>query len=210
MYTVYLGTLNTEFEYQIYTLSIGMKSQLGTHQTKKVGNMGFLTPSSLKLCNPLLVFTMAYNRWRQYVMWSDKTRHMVQNWYLRYWYHVKVWIILFPELFTWIFSDTGIKSYWCSKAIQINKNIRIILLISLILQFHPLQHVTGFHRSHHIYLDNQYICLCLLYLGQESGPCEEKWKVKMSEKFHTKCTRHYVKIFRFLKWLPFMSVTFLR
>ncbi len=35
-----------------------------------------------------------------------------------YWYHVKVWIILFPELFIWICSDTGIKSYWCSKAIK--------------------------------------------------------------------------------------------
>ena len=37
---------------------------------------------------------------------------------LRYWNHVKVWIILFPELFTWISTDTGIKSYWSSKAIK--------------------------------------------------------------------------------------------
>ncbi len=37
---------------------------------------------------------------------------------LSYWYRVKVWIILFPELFTWIFSDAGIKSNWCSKAIK--------------------------------------------------------------------------------------------
>ena len=167
------------------------------------------------------VFSVTIDLWMTYCdcvvivyqyMWCDLRKPITSCKIdiLSYWIHVKVWIILFPELFTWIFSDTGIKSYWCSKAIQINKNIRIILLISLILQFHPLQHVTGFHRSHHIYLDNQYICLCLLYLGQESGPCEEKWKVKMSEKFHTKCTRHYVKIFRFLKWLPFMSVTFLR
>ncbi len=37
---------------------------------------------------------------------------------LSYWYHEKVWIIFFPELFTWISSDTGIKSYRCSKAIK--------------------------------------------------------------------------------------------
>ncbi len=60
---------------------------------------------------------------------------MVQNWYL--------------ELL--VSSDTGIKSYWCSKAIKIKKNIRIVILISFILQFHPLRHVMGFLRSHHIY-----------------------------------------------------------
>ena len=37
---------------------------------------------------------------------------------LSYWYHVKVWIILFQELFTWISSDINIKSYRCSKAIK--------------------------------------------------------------------------------------------
>ena len=59
------------------------------------------------------------------------------------WYHVKVWIVLFSELFTWIFCDTGVKSYWCSKA----KNIRIMLLITFILQLHPQRNVTGFPRS---------------------------------------------------------------
>ena len=34
------------------------------------------------------------------------------------WYHVEVWIIFFPERFTWISSDTAIKGYWCSKAIK--------------------------------------------------------------------------------------------
>ncbi len=32
---------------------------------------------------------------------------------------------------------------------KIKKNIRIMMLISFILQFHLLRHVTGFHRSHH-------------------------------------------------------------
>ena len=65
-------------------------------------------------------------------MWSEKTCNMVQNWYLSYWYHVKVWIIPFPELFTWISSDTGIRSYILHK---IKKSIRIVMLISFILQF---------------------------------------------------------------------------
>ncbi len=64
-------------------------------------------------------------------MW---TPHMCKIDILSYWYHVKVWIILFSELFTWISSDTGIKSYWCSKAIKkIEKNIRIMMLVSFIL-----------------------------------------------------------------------------
>ncbi len=46
-------------------------------------------------------------------MWCDLKIHI-----LSYWYHVKVWSILFLELFTWISSDTGIKSYWCSKAVK--------------------------------------------------------------------------------------------
>ncbi len=51
------------------------------------------------------------------------------------WYHVKVWIILFPELFTWVVSDTGIKSYWCSKATKIKKNIRNVMLLPLFCSF---------------------------------------------------------------------------
>ncbi len=57
--------------------------------------------------------------------------------FLVYWYYVKVWIILFPEFFTWVSFNTGIKGYRCSKAIE-NKekhNRIIILLISFILQF---------------------------------------------------------------------------
>ncbi len=77
-----------------------------------------------------------------------------------YWYHMKVWI-LFSELFTWAFCDTGIKSYVCSKVVKNNKkNIRIMLLmlISLTLQCHSVQHVTGFLRSHHIiHIHDNYI-----------------------------------------------------
>ncbi len=55
-------------------------------------------------------------------MWCDLRKPIKCNGakidILSYWYYVKVWIILFPELLTWIFSDTGIKSYWCSKAIK--------------------------------------------------------------------------------------------
>ncbi len=43
--------------------------------------------------------------------------------------------------------------YWYQKLQMFKghkkKNIRIMMLISFILQFHPLRHVTGFHRSHH-------------------------------------------------------------
>ena len=35
---------------------------------------------------------------------------------------------------------------WSSKAIKIMKNIQIMLLISSILPFHSVQHVTGFHK----------------------------------------------------------------
>ncbi len=117
---------------------------------------------------------------------------------LSYWYHVKVWIILFPELFTWISSDTGIKSYWCSKAIKNKKNIRIMMLISFILQFHPLRHVTGFPRSHHIIMFQSniqvtslevsnrlhgYVILSIAILmrvltnvGQSAADCYKLWK----------------------------------
>ncbi len=57
--------------------------------------------------------------------------------------------VLSSELFTWISCDTGIKSYWCSHAIKNKENIRIMMLISFILQFHLLRHVTGFPRSDH-------------------------------------------------------------
>ena len=43
----------------------------------------------------------------------------------------------FYVLFTWYSDATAIKSYWCSK---VTKNIRIMMLISFILQFHPLRH----------------------------------------------------------------------
>ncbi len=37
---------------------------------------------------------------------------------LRHWCHVKAWIILFSELFTWIVYDNSVKSYLWSKAIK--------------------------------------------------------------------------------------------
>ena len=86
-------------------------------------------------------------------MWCDLRKPVTwcKTDILSYCYYVIVWIILFPELFTWMSSDTGIKSYWCSKAIQNKeKNIRIMMLIFFILWFHSLRHVmTGFPRSHH-------------------------------------------------------------
>ena len=86
-------------------------------------------------------------------MWSEKTWIWCK---IIFWIvgitFVKVQIrpILFPELFTWVSSDTGSESYWCSKAIKIKKNVSIMLSISFILHFHPLWHVMGFSISHHI------------------------------------------------------------
>ncbi len=89
--------------------------------------------------------------WGVYVMWSEKKLHlMVQNCYFELWYHEKLWI---PNFF---YLDS--LSYWYQKLLmfkgykKIKKNIRIVKLVSFVLQFHPLQHVTGFLRSHHIWL----------------------------------------------------------
>ncbi len=51
-------------------------------------------------------------------MWCDLRKPVTWRkiYILSYWFHVKVWIILFPNLFTLISSDTAVKSYWCSKA----------------------------------------------------------------------------------------------
>ena len=77
---------------------------------------------------------------------------------LSYWYHVKVWIILFLNLFTWISSDTDIKNCWgyCSKSYKNKEKYYDSNLLYFALQFHPLWHVTGFPRSHHKLL------MCLL------------------------------------------------
>ncbi len=95
------------------------------------------------------------------VIWETEPVKWCKIDILIYWYHVKVWIIFFPELFTWISSDTSIKSYWFSKAIKIKKNIRIMMFISFILQLQPLRHVTGLLRSHYLNncnLDASYFC----------------------------------------------------
>ncbi len=81
---------------------------------------------------------------KQGQMWCDLRKPV--TWckidILRYWYYdIKIWIILIPELFTWVSYDTGIKSYWFQKLSNMMKNIRITMLISFILQFHPLRHV---------------------------------------------------------------------
>ncbi len=69
-------------------------------------------------------------------MWCDMRKPVtwckIDIW--NYWYHKKVWIILFPEPL-WVSSDTGIKSYRSSKAIK-NKE-KHVMLISFILQFQP-------------------------------------------------------------------------
>ena len=53
-------------------------------------------------------------------MWCDLRKPV--TWYKisnsSYLYHMKVWIILFSELFTWAFCDTVIKSYWCLKVVK--------------------------------------------------------------------------------------------
>ena len=57
------------------------------------------------------------------IMWCD-LRKPVTWWKLSnlsYWYHMKVCIILFSELFAWAFCGTGIKSYWCSKVVKNNE-----------------------------------------------------------------------------------------
>ena len=110
--------------------------------------MGFELYGSILLLTMLL-----YSDTRNYIldvhyqkMWCDLMWKTFKWWeidILSYWYHVKVLIILFSEQFTWIFCDTGMKSYWCSKAVK-NKDVRIMFIISFILQFHPVRHVTSF------------------------------------------------------------------
>ena len=63
---------------------------------------------------------------------------------LAWWYHVKVWIILFPELVTWISSDAGIKSYWWSKAIENKEKHWNYDVNFFYFAISPLRHVTGF------------------------------------------------------------------
>ncbi len=90
-----------------------------------------------------------------YMMWSEQTVHMVQNSYFE--------LLVSCESLNNSLSDqnfllesplilvskvTDVQRLW-----KIKKDIRIMLFISFILQFHPLRHVTGFHRSHHIYCD---------------------------------------------------------
>ena len=53
-------------------------------------------------------------------MWCDlkKTCHMVQNWYFELLVSCESLNYSLSRTFTWISSDTGIKSYRCSKAIK--------------------------------------------------------------------------------------------
>ncbi len=57
----------------------------------------------------------------------------------------------FAELFTWISSDTGIKSYGCSKAIKNRETHKNCVVNFLSCAVSPLQQATGFPRSCHIY-----------------------------------------------------------
>ena len=86
-----------------------------------------------------------------FVMWSKKTHHMVQNWYIEF--------LVSNESFNYShFGTFYLDLLWnyyqklqlFKGCIKIKKNIRILMFISFILQFHFLQHVTGFPRSHHI------------------------------------------------------------
>ncbi len=82
-------------------------------------------------------------------MWSEKTRHMVQNWYFELFDSMSKF-----ELFSFQKFLLGSPLILVSKVtdvqrpLKIKKNIRIMMLISFILQFLLLRHVAGFHRSH--------------------------------------------------------------
>ena len=86
-------------------------------------------------------------------MWSEKTSHMVQNWYCEI--LVSCEILNYPLSRTFYFY-LDLLWYWYQKLLMfkgyknIKKNIIIELLFSFTLQFHPLRHVAGFPRSHHI------------------------------------------------------------
>ncbi len=100
-----------------------------------------------------------------YMMWSEKTHHMVQNWLLndimRKFELFSFQNVLLRSPLILVSKVTDVQRLW-----QIKKTIRIVMLVSFILQFHLLWHVTGFHRSHHIYMQastQQALCGILLH-----------------------------------------------
>ncbi len=87
-----------------------------------------------------------------FVMWSEKTHHMVQIDFgvigIMWKFQLSSFqnfllgfsLILVPKV-------NDVQRLW-----KIKKNFRV-MLIFFILQLQPLRHVTGFPRSHHIYID---------------------------------------------------------
>ncbi len=117
-------------------------------------------------------------------MWCD-LRKPVTWWkidILSYWYHVKVWIFLFPELFTWISSDTGIKSYKCSKAIKNKEKHRNYDVNFLYFAVSPFATCDGFSQiasqlscSHGAPLNQ--VCSWTLVTSQSNQVWSEKNKM---------------------------------
>ncbi len=81
--------------------------------------------------------------------WYDLRKPV--KWYkidiLSYWYHVKVWIILFPELLLWSrLILLSILSYTCSKAIKNKEKHDVNILYFAVSPFAPcdgFSHVTS-------------------------------------------------------------------
>ena len=90
-------------------------------------------------------------------MWCDLGKPIlwckISN--LSYWYHMKVRIILFSELFTRVISDAGIKSYWFSvvKNKEKHKNYVVNFLCSFtvcdmwrVVSDHITYQLIGYHN----------------------------------------------------------------
>ncbi len=98
------------------------------------------------------------------VMWSVKNHHMGENWY--FWVFGIMWKVELSSFLS-IFPGSSVMLVSKVKDVQrlskIKKNIRIMLLISFILQFHPVRHVTGF--PYHITNKSWFGGLCTIYIG---------------------------------------------
>ncbi len=140
--------------------------------------------SSILWKSIVLTWLQVFNRVSE-KMWCDLRKPV--TWckiILSYWYHSKVWIILFSELFTWIISDTGYKSYWSSNAIK-NKgkktNIIVMMLISFNLHFTLAPFSTCDRVSQiTVYELNRYQKTHLIFLRKNTfSPI---WKLKKQQK----------------------------
>ena len=104
---------------------------------------------------------------KTYVIWSEKTRHMVENLYFELLVSCEsLGIILFPELFTWISSDC-FKSYWCLKVIK-NKETQNYDVNFLYFAVSPFATCDGFSQiTSHISSYPRVLCCKFANIGLE-------------------------------------------